>query len=53
MSPKRSRYKKLGLEPVNPLQYRSHQAQKKHIGDEKKDDGAKHPFKMLLEEALA
>ena len=53
MSPTRSRYKKLGLEPVDPLQYRLHQAQQKPMGNEKKDDGVGDPFKMLLEEALA
>ena len=53
MSPTRSGYKKLGLETVKPLQYRSHRAQQQPMGDEKKDDGARDPFKMLLEEALA
>jgi hypothetical protein len=41
MSPTRSGYKKLGLEPVEPLQDR-----------EKKYDGAGDPFKMFLEESL-
>ena len=42
----------LGLEPIDPLQYRSRQAQQKTMGDKKKDDGVGDPFKMLLEEAL-
>jgi hypothetical protein len=53
MSSKRSGYKKLGLEPVKPLQDRSRQARKQPMGDENKDDGARYPFKMLLEESLA
>jgi hypothetical protein len=52
MSLTRSRYKKLGLEPIDPLQDRSHRARKKLMVDEKKDDGAEDPFKILLEEAL-
>jgi hypothetical protein len=52
MSPTRSGYKKLELEPVDTLQDRSCQAQKKPMRDEKKYDGAGDPFKMLLEEAL-
>jgi hypothetical protein len=53
MSPTRSGYKKLGLEPIDPLPDRSRRAQKQRTGDEKKDDGAGDPIKMLLEEALA
>jgi hypothetical protein len=53
MSPTRSGYKNLGLEPVKPLQDQSCQAQKKPMGDENKDNGAGDPFKMLLEEALS
>jgi hypothetical protein len=53
MSPTRSGYKKLGLEPVDPLQDRSHRAQQQLIGDENKDDGEGDPFKLVLEEALA
>jgi len=53
MSPTRSGYKKLGLEPIEPLQYRSHRARKKRMGDEKKDDGGGDHIKMLLEEAIA
>jgi hypothetical protein len=53
MSPTRSRYKKLGLEPIDPLQDQSHQAQQQPMGDENKDDGVGDPIKMLLEESLA
>ena len=52
MSTTRSRYKKLRLEPVNPLQDQLCQARKKPMGDEKKDDGVGNPFKMLLKESL-
>jgi hypothetical protein len=52
MSPIRSRYKKLGLEPIEPLLYWSHRAQEQPMGDEKKDDGARDSIKMLLEESL-
>ena len=53
MSPTRSGYKKLGLEPINPLHDRLSQAQQQPMGVEKNDDGAGDPIKMLLEEALA
>jgi hypothetical protein len=53
MSPTRSGYKKLGLEPIEPLPDRSRRARKQPMGDKKKDDGAGDPIKMLLEEALA
>ena len=53
MSPTRSGYKKLGLEPIEPLQYRSRRARQKPMGDKKKHDGAGDPFKMLLDKALA
>jgi hypothetical protein len=52
MSLTRSGYKKLGLEPIDPLLDRSHQARQQPMGDEKKDDGAGDPIKMFLEEAL-
>jgi hypothetical protein len=52
MSPTRSGYNKLGLVPIEPLQYRSRQAQQKPTGDKKKDDGSRDPFKILLEESL-
>jgi hypothetical protein len=53
MSPIRSRYKKLGLEPIEPLPDWPHQARQQPMGDKKKDDGAGAPIKMLLEESLA
>jgi hypothetical protein len=53
MSPTRSGYKKLGLEPVEPFQDRLRQSQQQIMGIEKKDDGAGDPFKLFLEEALA
>ena len=53
MSPIRSWYKKLGLEPVKPLQDHSCRARQQIMGDEKKDDGAWDHFKLSLEESLA
>jgi hypothetical protein len=53
MSPTISEYKKLGFEPIDPLQDWSCQAQQKTMGDEKKDDGARDPLKMFLKESLA
>ena len=53
MSPTRSGYKKLGLEPIDPLQDRLHRARQQPMGDEKKDDGVEDLIKMLLKEALA
>jgi hypothetical protein len=35
------------------LQDQSQRARKQPMGDENKDDGARDPFKMLLEETLA
>jgi hypothetical protein len=52
MSPIRSGYKKLGLEPIEPLQDQLPRARQQPMGDKKKDDGAGDPFKMLFEEAL-
>ncbi|MCZ2221962.1 hypothetical protein NUW87_11435, partial [Corynebacterium pilbarense] len=52
MSSTRSGYKKLGLEPVEPLQDRPHRARLELTGDEKKDDGARDPFKFFLEESF-
>ena len=52
MSPTRSGYKKLGLEPIEPLQDRPRRARQQPMGDEKKDDGVGDPFKMFLEESL-
>jgi hypothetical protein len=48
-----SRYKKLGLELVEPLQDKSRQARKQTKGGENKDDGEGDTFKMFLEEAFA
>jgi hypothetical protein len=54
MSPTRSRYKKLGLEPIKTLPYRPCQARQQPMGDENKDYGVGDPIKMLLKkEALA
>jgi hypothetical protein len=53
MSPTRFGYKKLGLEPVEPLQDRPCRNRPKIKGDEKKYYGVGDPFKMFLEEALA
>jgi hypothetical protein len=53
MSPTRSGYKKLGLEPVDPFPDLSRRAQQQPMGDKKKDDGVGDPFKMLFEESLS
>jgi hypothetical protein len=53
MSLTRYRYDKLGFEPIHLLQDQSLQARQKPMGDEKKDDGERDPFKNLLEEELA
>jgi hypothetical protein len=53
MSPTRSGYKQLGLEPVEPLQDRPRRTRRPPMGEEKRDDGAGDPFKLLLEESLA
>jgi hypothetical protein len=53
MSLTRSGYNKLGLEPIDSLQYRSCRARQQPMGDKKKDDGEGYPFKMLLGESLA
>ena len=45
-------YKELGLNLVEPLQDQPHKSQRPPMGDEKKDEGAEDPIKMLLEEAL-
>jgi hypothetical protein len=47
-----SGYKKLGLEPIDPLANHSFRSQQQPMGDENKYDGARYPIKMLLEEAL-
>jgi hypothetical protein len=53
MSPTKHGYKKLGLEPIEPLLDWSRRARQKPMGDEKKYDRAIDPIKMFLEEALA
>jgi hypothetical protein len=53
MSLTRSRYKELGLDPVEPLQDQPRKPRRPPMGEEKKDEGAGDPIKMLLEEALA
>jgi hypothetical protein len=52
MSPTRSGYKELGLEMVEHLQDQPRKPRQPPMGEEKKDEGAGHPIKMLLEEAL-
>jgi len=52
MSPTRSRYKELGLELVEPLQDLPRRSRRPRMADEKKDEGARDPIKILLEEAL-
>ena len=52
MSPTRSSYKNLGLEPVETLQDQSHQDWPQFMGDENKYDGERDPFKMFLEEVI-
>jgi hypothetical protein len=54
MSPTRFRYKKLGLEPVEPLKDRSTSTKPNNSwGSEKKDDGLGDALKNFQEEALA
>ena len=52
MSPTRSGYKELGLDLVEPLRDHPRKPQQPPMGEEKKDEGAGYPIKMLLEEAL-
>ena len=52
MSQTRSGYKELGLDLVEPLQDQPRKPRWPTMGDEKKDDGAGDPIKILLEEAL-
>ena len=52
MSPTRLGYKALGLNLVEPLQDKPHKPRRMPMGDEKKDEGAGDPIKILLEEAL-
>ena len=52
MSPTRSGYKELGLDLVEPLQDQPRKPRRMPMGDEKKDEGAGDPIKILLEETL-
>jgi hypothetical protein len=52
MSPTRSGYKELGLDLVEPLQDQPRKPRRPPMGEEKKDEGARDPIKLLLEEAL-
>ena len=52
MSPTRSGYKELGLDLVEPLQDQPRKPRRAPMGDEKKDEGARDPIKILIEEAL-
>ena len=52
MSPTRSGYKELGLELVEPLQDQPRKSRRPPMADEKKDEGAGDPIKILHEEAL-
>ena len=52
MSLTRSGYKELGLDLVEPFQDQPRKPRRTPMGDEKKDEGARDPIKILLEEAL-
>ena len=52
MSPTRSGHKELGLDLVEPLQDQPCKPRRTPMGDEKKDEGARDPIEILLEEAL-
>ena len=52
MSPMRSGHKELGLDLVEPLQDQPREPRRSPMGDEKKDEGARDPIKILLKEAL-
>ena len=52
MSPTRSGYKELGLDLVEPLHDQLHKPRQTPMGEEKKNEGAGDPIKILLEEAL-
>jgi len=52
MPPTRLGYKELGLNLVEPLQDQPHKTLRHPMAEENKDEGARDPFKMLLEEAL-
>jgi hypothetical protein len=48
----RSGYKELGLDLVEPLQDQPRKPRRPPMGEEKKDEEARDPIKLLLEEAL-
>jgi hypothetical protein len=48
----RSRYKELGLDLVEPLQDQPRKPRQLPMGDEKRNEGAGDPFKILLKEPL-
>ena len=52
MFPTRSGYKELGLDLVEPLQDQPRKPRRPPMVEEKKDEGARDPIKILLEEAL-
>ena len=52
MSPTRLGYKELGLELVEPLQDQPRKSRRPPMADEKKDEGARDPIKIFLEEVL-
>eukprot|EP00253_Pinus_taeda_P019824 PITA_19824 len=52
MSPTRSGYKELGLELVEPLQDQPRKSRRPPMANEKKDEGAGDPIKILLEESF-
>ena len=52
MSPTRLGYKELGLDLVERLQDQPRKPQRPPMEEEKKDEGAGDPIKLLLEEAL-
>jgi hypothetical protein len=51
--PDRSGYRELGLELVSLEENHSHPPKKPPMVEEKRDDGAGDPIKLLLEESLA
>ena len=52
MSRKRPGYKELGLDLVEPLQHQPRKPRRRPMAEEKKDEGAGDPIKILLKEAL-
>jgi hypothetical protein len=52
MSPTRSGYKELGLDLVDPLREQPRKSRRLPMGEEKKDEGAGDPIKMLQEGML-